>query len=373
MSIRPSETIQRILISTTSRFYGAFERPRILLSHAWSSPAAPQGTARLEEGPSCRNAFVLSFETEPIERLPGTVIPDRSIGGEILCAYLAVLFGKRFDNHGAFEQNGMFQLPAFGQFSEFCDPRRPQNGHSPRVDFPVPLNLTELERIERLLVGPTIDERVLRTFQGAAKFYLQALQTVEHDPEVAYLHLITCGEILSNFEDYPKEELLDEETAALFRQIRDGLPDGDAIAKKVANRLFQVKRRFLKTILRFVDSAFFTRTEAPELYTALQEVDFARRLGAAYDLRSRYVHTGSPFGGWMGAVRSETQHGRPVLRDEELADRIYLAPTYPGLERIMRYCLLRFLEANGIYRYPTANAQQGVAPDERAPAAPARG
>jgi hypothetical protein len=65
----------------------------------------------------------------------------------------------------------------------------------------------------------------------------------------------------------------------------------------------------------------------------------------------------------MGAVRSEIQDGKPVLRDEELAVRIYLAPTYPGLERVMRYCLLRFLEINGIYSKPTANAQQAVAAD----------
>jgi hypothetical protein len=306
---------------------------------------------------------VFSFETERIEPLPGTVIPDRSIGGEILCAYLAVLFGKRFDSHGAFEQNGMFQLPALGQFSELCDPNRPQNSHAPRVDYPVPLNLTELERIERLLVGPMVDEKVHRTFQGAAKFYLQALQTVEHDPEIAYLHLITCGEILSNFADYPKEELLDQETAAILTSIRNGLVDGDAIAKKIASRLFQVKRRFLKMILHLVDGDFFTRTEAPQPYAALREADFERRLGAAYDLRSRYLHTGSPFGRWMGAVRSEIQDGKPVLRDEELAVRIYLAPTYPGLERVMRYCLLRFLEINGIYSKPTANAQQAVAAD----------
>ena len=67
-----------------------------------SCPAASQDILELRRR-KCNKCGIAEeiapwlIRPEPIERLPGTVIPDRSIGGEILCSYLAVLFGKRFD------------------------------------------------------------------------------------------------------------------------------------------------------------------------------------------------------------------------------------------------------------------------------------
>jgi hypothetical protein len=103
------------------------------------------------------------------------LVPDYSINGEILCSYLAVLYGKRFDCHGAFEQNGMFNVPEFSQVGQICDPRRPQNSHEIRADYGVPLNLAAIARLDRLL-SEQEDTKLIHAFQGAAKFYLQALQ-----------------------------------------------------------------------------------------------------------------------------------------------------------------------------------------------------
>jgi len=203
MTIRPSNTMQRLLISTTSRFVGEYERSAVLVNHAWPNPSDGSRSFKWAEGPNSRSAFVFAFETSPLEPKAGQLVPDYGLSGEVLCSYLAVLFGKRFDSHGAFQQNGLFHIPDLGPFNRLCEPRFPQNSHSPRKDYTVPLNLTEIARIERLLLsGQAPEPDVVSTFQGAAKFYLQALQTIEVDPEVAYLHLITSGEILSNFQTY---------------------------------------------------------------------------------------------------------------------------------------------------------------------------
>jgi hypothetical protein len=39
----------------------------------------------------------------------------------------------------------------------------------------------------------------------------------------------------------------------------------------------------------------------------------------------------------------------PVLNDKKLVKALQRAPTYTGLERVIRYCLLRFAEVNGRY------------------------
>jgi hypothetical protein len=101
-ALRPIETTQKLLISTTSRLVGEFERDDVVLALAWPG-AGSQAMMRWSEGPLSRTAVVFAFETEPIAKLPGTLIPDYSSAGNFICSYLAVLFGKRFDTHGALE------------------------------------------------------------------------------------------------------------------------------------------------------------------------------------------------------------------------------------------------------------------------------
>jgi hypothetical protein len=100
-----------------------------------------------------------------------------------------------------------------------------------------------------------------------------------------------------------------------------------------------------------LSEAFFSNHESKENQWALKPNDIQQRIKSAYDLRSRYVHTGIPFGGWVGPVTQyveEVQLGEPVIDDKEFQKIIKLSPTLVGLERIMRFCLLRFMHGNGI-------------------------
>lgn len=128
-------------------------------------------------------------------------------------------------------------------------------------------------------------------------------------------------------------------------------------------RLLIIKKRFVQTITRFVDSGFFDRSESKYEFARLTSASFENVVGAAYDLRSKYVHTGIPFGRWvalrLGGSNTEVQVGQPVVSDRDLGEILARAPTLVGLERIIRYCLLRFAEANGGYIDTTS----GGAPD----------
>jgi hypothetical protein len=354
MSLRPDETLQKALLSTTSRLVGEYEAEGVLLTHAWPDFYDQSASIRLREGPASRSAFVFAFRTEPVEEGVGRSLPEYSPTGDLVASYLSVLYGKRFDHHGLIEGTGFFRVPDLVHFATLCTPSLPHNSHTPRADYPTPLNLVEFARLEPLLLHITsLPATFAQTFQGAAKFYLQALQNFEREPEVSYLHLITASEILSNFTKFDKDELLDEKTKIILDKIRTQLPDGVKVANQITGKLLLIKKRFVQTITGLVDCAFFDRSESKEQFAQLKSDSFEAAIGAAYDLRSKYVHTGMPFGSWVsrsiGGSNAEIQVGKPVVIDKEFGKILARAPTLVGLERIVRYCLLRFAEKNGAY------------------------
>lgn len=352
-SVRPLETINKALLSTTSSFVGEYEVDGMLLSHAWPRFRDPVASARRHEGPASRNVFVLVFETPEICKAPGVALPDYSGAPELLCWYISVLFGKRFDSHGLIETTGHFNLPNLDQFGAFCTHTLPHNSRTLRADYPVPLNLCELSRIEALFVQQGHPNAFVQIFQTASKFYCQAIQSFERDPEIAYLHLVTSIEILSSLPSSSRNDLHEPITAKYLDRIESELTDGPKISGHFRGKLLSIKRRFVAKIIELVDDGFFTRSECPEQYGRLKREDFRKNCGAAYDLRSQYIHTGVPFGAWIGRTMAglnyEIQIGRPVVVSKSYAKALANAPTFVGLERIVRYCLLKSAELHKIY------------------------
>lgn len=351
--------MQKFLISTTSRFVGAHVTDSLELQHAWPGFGNAAASQRLDPGPTSRSAYVLLFRTPPLEKAVGVSIPRYDNVAEVVVAYLSVLFGKRFDNHGSIEWCGMFGLPDMSVFATSCLPQLPWNTHSPRPDTQMPLNLTEFGRFQGFLDEGTHDRKKLAAFVGAARFYARALQSAEADPEVAYLHLVTAGEVLANATEHDVDSLMDEQTFIDLQAIEAGLPNGRQVASRLRGGLRQIKRRFVATLADLVDQPFFGRTEAREEWASLKAENFDKALAAAYDLRSRHVHTGAGFGGWITPTDrglNEVQFGSPVVDDRDWAKALAAAPTFIGLERIIRYCLLQFSHRLGAAATTPPNA-----------------
>jgi hypothetical protein len=140
------------------------------------------------------------------------------------------------------------------------------------------------------------------------------------------------------------------------------IPNGEKAARILADRMRQIKRRFRLTVEDLIDERFFRATEQEPQWRRLTADNLSDRISAAYDIRSRYVHTGISFGDWvypqMGHRVSDKGHkpgwmeihlGKPILEDKRLADLLGAAPTYVGLERVIRYCLIRFAERNQLF------------------------
>ncbi|MFM0002753.1 HEPN domain-containing protein [Paraburkholderia dipogonis] len=350
----PKETLQRALLSSTSYFTGEYEDEGILITHAFPGMRDRHAMQKMMEGPLSRSAFIASFDTSPPGRSLGVVLPDYTWVGDTLAAFLSVLYGKRFDNHGMIEMLGRFALPDMSSLAGVNNSLLAHNSHEVRTNFPIKLELMQFRRIVSFFSLRHLNEKFSVSFEGACSFYARALRLCETDPEVAYLHLITAGEILSAYFERTPDELFDESTKQAMRTIEAIVPDGERISSLLKGRLLQVKRRFVLAFSELVDESFFENPEQRTGIGTIQVAEFKTAIGAAYDLRSKFVHTGANFGGWVAprSDRVDVFGGVPSLADRELAKTISKAPTFNGLERIVRYALLRFAGTAGREIFP---------------------
>ena len=353
-SLLPGKNIHKVLISSPCWFVGSYESEDILIHLAWHNQNDSSSQYSYSPTPVSRNSFIMAFK-KPGEETIGSIkhIPNYENAGEFVCSFLAVLFGKRFDNHGLTESHGNFYRPRTELYGAITNHHLPQNSHKPRKNLEIPLNLTEVKKISRLLTDQTLNQKFLHSATAACRYYLKALQTLEDDPEIAFLHLITCGEILSNYYEYSVEELIDEQTLNDFQSIRVGIPSGDRIVKSLQKQMLRIKQRFTKAIMHHINNDFFNGSECSDPHFRLDAESLERRIKSAYDVRSRYVHTGESFGGWIYPIAAsrlnEILLGQPMLQDKEFSKSLSLSPTFFGLERVMRWCLLSFIHQHGIH------------------------
>jgi hypothetical protein len=288
---------------------------------------------------------VLRIDEAPKSKI---VIPTYRGEIEAFTSYLSLLYGKRFTNHGGVEVSGFYNLPDLSGIEGGVFADLPQNREKPRADIAVPLTLEQIERIAPLLTGEAQAKKHVAAFWAATKFYQQALHAAEHDVEVAYLHLITAGEIVASAFELTDDEALDADIRSILGRMEVEMRDGKRAARAVRGRMMSIKRRFVAAFRCLVDDAFFERHESDRPFEAWKRDTFIKNLAAAYDVRSKYVHTGQPFGGWItpnGPFNAELQFGKPFIPDDkEFGKLIGKAPTYVGLERLVRYGILRFGE-----------------------------
>ena len=161
----------------------------------------------------------------------------------MLCAYLSLLYGKRFDITAPSSRAASSTFPISRPTKSFCNPALPQNAHRPRAirhaagadggSTAVSARLGEVARSKP-------------AFRGAYKVHRRALQAAEHDIEVAYLHLIMAGEILSSAVELPRSVGgADPRYPPAWKRENC---NGVHAARTVRSKLRSVKRRFVTAI-----------------------------------------------------------------------------------------------------------------------------
>ena len=248
----------KLLISTTSRLVGEYPGGKVNLSLAF--PDRNSVGLRVSESPMSRSAVMVLFEWELI-KTPEREFPDLSAEavGHCVCGVLSALYGKRFDCHGPIEGAGIFYVPDLTTYSQASRPGQPFNSHTARTSFPVKLELSEAESVEKWLF-PSLDDAHTRQIQTACEFYSRALQNAEQDVEVAYLHLITAGEVLAELDEFSREQRLSQDALDDLAAIRENL--GEACANRVEQSMRSVRKKFVQSLLRQLDEDFYGAGEA---------------------------------------------------------------------------------------------------------------
>ncbi len=348
-SLHPPRHIHKVLLSAPCHFTGEFSSPELLLTHAWQSMGGKGPPEILDpRSPHYRSFFLFSFKTSEEEAKPKVgPVPHYEHVGNIACAFLSVLFGKYFNNHGFVETVGHFTVP----WIEVSRPLKykilPPYSDGPRKNLPVKLELNQFSMLAPLFVeNETVNPSDFWIAYTASRFYLQALRFLEDQPDLAYLNLITAGEVLADSQTFTDPEIFDPGTLHLLDKVKTALGENDF--SKIRERLFQIRKRFALTLQRLVCPGFFDVTECQHANGALKKDDFEKRLKAAYDLRSLYTHAGVEFGEWITIAAHhgyEIMPGEPVVQSKELKAALKDAPTFTGLERVLRCCILRFIHS----------------------------
>jgi len=178
----------------------------------------------------------------------------------------------------------------------------------------------------------------------AGRFYQQALQQYDSDPELAFLSLINAGEVLVSGLQFTENELGDEQLTVLLGEIDAQLSPGTASALR--KKLFgQISRRFRKGLSKSLNENFYLGSESAEAFLRFTSENVEKHLKAAYSLRSQFLHAGTRFGNWVSTdyQGSEIFIGTPAFGDSEWKKLIAAIPTLGGLERVIRFSILRFI------------------------------
>src|SRR5262249_42718028 len=133
--------------------------------------------------------------------------PDHTYAINHFLVCLAVYFGKQFDNHGLIESHGHVQVPNMNNIEPTAWPKLGPYTDAPRADLGIALNFTQIEPILRVF-SPNASPALVDTFFTAGRLYSRALRSCHSDPEGAYVDLVMCGEILSQFRKFDDEEAL---------------------------------------------------------------------------------------------------------------------------------------------------------------------
>ncbi|MGN7854277.1 hypothetical protein [Exiguobacterium sp. 22311] len=352
-----NNNVHKILISSSARLTGQFRSEFICLDLCFPFEGSI-GLHNLQEHPNNRTFIVVSLIREHDGDL---VLPNLSEEGDSICSLLSVLYGKEFKSHGLLESNGVYRLP---NIENSPNPyyAYPQYNHNQRIDLDIPLSLSQFELIAPIFHSENQNPNFLKFKQlisAALMFYSRSLNIFKTEKELAFLDLITCGEILTNLdsEQYDEETLYDQNLLDMFRQI-SALENGDSIVRNLKSRLYQVKRKFTYGLINLLNPIFFDNTEVgrerPPANLNLTPENIEITLKSAYDLRSKYVHTGEKFGSFI-TPESHCFNEKimfypiPTRDNRNLIRTLRSAPTFLGLERILRFALLKSIHQNGVF------------------------
>jgi len=291
---------------------------------------------RMAMGPFRRSHFCLSVEVPERDR-SASIYPMYAWVGEEMSALLGAFYGKLILNLDHVQAGRFLTVPSL-QERPFHRFDKPPFNDQPRRPNGVEPNLTGADRLVARYVKVAGSDDQLPLLVRAADFYRLALETYDERPELAFAMLISTLEALTALRDYSDNELYDERLLDDLRLIATTCAEGPKIANRLKARLYQVKRKVAALVHDVVPDEFFEQRETTLTWGFIKHRDeLIERVRAAYDIRSRLLHTGNRSGLWYiehDHQGAEYGIGEPVIDDKQLVKLLCRSVNLVGLERI---------------------------------------
>lgn len=348
--LKRDKSLHKFLISTSAKVVGEYESENVSIGLSF-----PIDTSLfpIQDSPFSRTFMVVTISIPPNS---GELVlgGNQSYYGEIFSVLFSILLGKEFKFHGLLESYGSHRLPNMN-----IEPNPiytlPFYNSSPRKDLEIPLDIGNFKLIEPFLIeSPTISSEFRKKILAAGKFYNRAIRIFPQEPELAFLDLITSGEIISSFYDksFTDEEMYDKQLLDYFKKI-ETLEKGESITKNIKKRLYQVKRKFTTSLLKNLNEEFFLKSETIHGLGKITKESSETKIKASYDLRSLYVHEGLEFGFYV--TPDKGYHNEivifepaPHVLEPKATKAISNSLSFLGLERMIRFSLLSLINKNGV-------------------------
>jgi hypothetical protein len=208
-------------------------------------------------------------------------------------------------------------------------------------------NLGELP--EWLKFVEELDSKYHLKFILAVKMYHRALQTIEEQPDMAYLNLVSAIEVLC--QDTPIEDIKLSEINGRLAKLLDKISDEDLrveIESAIIEKEWFIGRRFVAFIMNHIDDEFWNFPDRPET-GRINPKDLPTLLKRIYNQRSRTLHSGESFPPQvfytpLNGAEIDFSLGRSS-GEKKWEPKDYIP--YPHFfERLINYVLKNFLKKN---------------------------
>lgn len=332
----------KYLISSSCRIRGKYENEFIKIKDSYDRS---QLYFTHSDTPIARNFYVLEITIEE-ETSDDLVINTYDGLSRIYSTLFSVHFGKTFYDHGLLESKGIHYVPKIELPNNIYYELAPFNS-SPRMDACGENSWESISNIERFFCNEFLEgiTEKMNIYLVASRHYWLSLNQILDDPDIAYINLVTSIEILSSNFQFTDVELFDEDTRRLFAEIENLLDDGETKVKSIRQRFFQVKRKYMLTVIRLIDERFYS--SSPYKGRKIDASNLETLVKKAYDLRSGFLHSGCSFGHHT-VVRPDLgdECGNPWSDNFSTQTKNILksSPRYMGMERIVHYCLYNYLQ-----------------------------
>lgn len=334
---RCEEDIERFLFSSSAHFVGETEDACYQLRAALPSFGNKNWNYYPSGNPHSNSYFALSIRVqreEPTGKFQ--VIETYKWMPEQVSALFSAFFGKLIRSHGHIQHGLCIMVPDLVIPPTYAFSSPPFNSKARKPSGPE-LNLLEAQNVVEAYFFGGARLPSFSKILSSSTFYHLALESWSLRPTLAYVSLVSAIEALLDLRDYSDDELFDETRLEDFRAIEKNVPNGSKVVARLRGSLYSIRRKFALFIEDRLPETYFGELECPENMNLRKDV-LPSAVKAAYDIRSRYLHTGDTTGLAHLSTNSqnaEVQLGTPVISDPKLKRFLTDAPTLSGLERIV--------------------------------------